>query len=510
MFSLIAALTGAVLIARFLVGPFHLLLPVNAPLNLAGVFGVAVTLAMLTSPRTREQTSRDFAPWLLPVLLVVFVLAWRPALQVGFVADDYILIHLARDYFIQNIGPLFLMGGGDGFYRPIGYLSLGITANLINDSRSWHATALQLHAANTCLVALLGLRLRLPFAAAVIGALLFGIHGARPEAVVWIAARFDQLATLFSLLTLWMFVRAVVDDSKPLLALTAVPLLLACLSKESAYILPLLMAICVVPHLGLKRALLRAAPFAAIVVGLLLYRVHLFGNIGGYVNPQTGAPSAISISPLPALKALFVRLPMVLYFPVNWTQEPGLLLKIAAAACVLALCFVAYRSARQPWWLVLLLLVSILPPLHLLGIGADLGNSRVIYLPSVFFCLLLASAIWTLPSPHRWLTLAAILTFHIAALQHNITAWREVSSNLDQACRDAAAQAVDGRVLLVDGLPDKMRGVPYSNGFPQCVTRVANQPISVVTNAPPGEASGAIRMQWNPATQRLACVQNCR
>jgi hypothetical protein len=58
----------------------------------------------------------------------------------------------------------------------------------------WHALNLALHGANSILVCLLARRMRLAPVAAWFAGALFAVHGIRPEAVVWIAGRFDLLA----------------------------------------------------------------------------------------------------------------------------------------------------------------------------------------------------------------------------------------------------------------------------------------------------------------------------
>ena len=60
-------------------------------------------------------------------------------------------------------------------------------------------------------------------------------------------------------------------------------------------------------------------------------------------------------------------------------RSPGLLPSLGAG--------VAWRGVLAA------LAVSILPPLHLLGGAADLSGGRLLYLPSIWFCLLLAFAV---------------------------------------------------------------------------------------------------------------------
>jgi hypothetical protein len=89
------------------------------------------------------------------------------------------------------------------YYRPVAFLSHALDWTLWGaEPFGFHLTNVLLHAATTLLVWVLGRRL-LDGAAPVIAALLFALHPASHEAVYWIAARFDLLATFFTLLALW-------------------------------------------------------------------------------------------------------------------------------------------------------------------------------------------------------------------------------------------------------------------------------------------------------------------
>src|SRR5206468_3476854 len=111
----------------------------------------------------------------------------------------------------------------------------------------FHATNLALHAISTVLVLLIGRALAPRTIAGPLAALLFGLHAANHEAVVWISARFDLLATGFSLLAIWLLVRqesggaTTESDGRGQLApwLAALAFLAAVLSKEAAVALPI-------------------------------------------------------------------------------------------------------------------------------------------------------------------------------------------------------------------------------------------------------------------------------
>jgi hypothetical protein len=70
---------------------------------------------------------------------------------------------------------------------------------------------------------------------------------------------------------------------------------------------------------------------------------------------------------------------------------------------------------------------------------AGSGKSRLLYLPSVGFCLMLSLAVDGLRGRVRYVIPALILAFHFAALQHNLSSW-EYASEKAQAVSAAAGK----------------------------------------------------------------------
>ena len=99
---------------------------------------------------------------------------------------------------------------------------------------AWHALSVVLHITVSLLVYTLARRRGFAVWTAIAAAMLFLLHGSRPEAVTWIAAQFDLWAAFFVLIALLAFDRG-------WHAASLAPLLLALLSKESAYVYPLLL-----------------------------------------------------------------------------------------------------------------------------------------------------------------------------------------------------------------------------------------------------------------------------
>ena len=217
-------------------------------------------------------------------LIVLVAVAFRQALETYFLADDFLLINFANSFRPATMFHMLTTGGGDGFFRPAGYFSLGLTATWAKfDPRVWHATALALHALNAVLVSVLAARLGLSRRASWFAGALFAIHGCLPESTVWIAGRFDLLATCFVLSGLLAF-------AAEWRVLSVAFLVLALLSKEEAYVFPLLALLLAI---SLRIPWRKAAPllslFLLLTCILFAYRWNLQGGIGGYTDLRRGA-----------------------------------------------------------------------------------------------------------------------------------------------------------------------------------------------------------------------------
>ena len=479
----VVAISGLVIALRMLFGPFDGPLRVRIPLNPEGWFGLALTILLATKdgktePGEKPQQRPD-GWWNAAAILVLVgfttIAFWR-TLQFYFLSDDFILVKIDNTFHF-TMRQLFTTAGGDGFFRPIGNISLILTSTYAGvNPMAWHATALALHVANVVLVFMLATRLCSSRLAALFAAALFASHGTRPEAVAWIAGRFDLVATFFVLAGLLFFVRSHLETASVsyLYRLASlVCMMLAILSKESAYIFPLLLVLFLIAKRDQSRNCTSVLiPFFVMAVGLFAYRWWLCGGIGGYRDALTGKAQALTFG-VSTVKALGLRLWTALYFPINWCVEPNAGMAALMVAYIGALVWltVTHPDRRLMGFSFGFVIVSTLPPLHLLGIGAGLANSRLLYLSSVGFCLMLAVATDGLNRRVRWIIPALILAFNFAALQHNLDSW-EYGSEKAKATSDAAQTCISPGVgqIVVSGIPSSLRGVPFfANGLLEAI-----------------------------------------
>jgi hypothetical protein len=463
---------GLIVAARMLAGPFTFSwISVITPLNPEGFFGLAVilllaacTVACIATPGPPDSLwTRRKTVFLALAVAAITILAFRRALGIFFLSDDFVIVTIGNTWNLAAFRYALTHGGGDGFFRPLGIVALALAAKLSSfDPVRWHAWSLGIHAINSVLVLFLARRLGATPLAAAFAGVLFGVHGSRPEAAVWIAGQFDLLATLFVLSGFLLFLRAT-NPWTHAAALTCFAV--AALSKESAFIFPLLLAIYV---LWKRQPLVRTVPYFALAAILFGYRWSLFGGIGGYVDPATGRPAAFALGFGSTLKAVAVRLWTSLFFPINWSRDPSLPFALLAIAYMGALVWLAMRSRpAQPLWpAAIAILIASIPPLSLLSGSPTLAGSRVLYLPSVWFAILLALAVDGLSGRARYLVPGLVLLFQFAALQHNLDFWEAASVRVKEECAKA-----------VPDLPPSIQGIPaLANGMKECLEIGHGQP----------------------------------
>ena len=173
--------------------------------------------ATMGQPHTRKPvhamgqklTRRELVPVL--ALAALVLVSYFPSLQAGFVWDDattFIEAPPVRTW--AGLWQIWFAPShitGEGHYWPITYTTFWLEHKLWGFApMGYHAVNLALHFANTVLLLSLLRRLAVPgawFAAAV-----FAVHPVHVEAVVWVIARKDLLATLFSLSACRVWIRS--------------------------------------------------------------------------------------------------------------------------------------------------------------------------------------------------------------------------------------------------------------------------------------------------------------
>ncbi len=215
-------------------------------------------------------TARDRAAAAL--VAVTALVAYLPALGLSFTSDDFFILDRVKALGGLHDPLAYFRLGFFEYYRPLAFLSHALDWTLWGPRGvGFHLTNILVHAITTVFVFAIGRRL-IDRPAAVIAALLFALHPASQEAVYWIAARFDLLATCFmlaALICLW-------HEGTAAYVCGVACFALALLSKESALSLPVIAtaADVLLVRRNWRSAALRLFPFLVVVAVYALLRAH--------------------------------------------------------------------------------------------------------------------------------------------------------------------------------------------------------------------------------------------
>jgi hypothetical protein len=351
----------------------------------------------------------------------------------------------------------------DGLYRPLTFISLWIDNRIFGDALwAYHAQNLLLHFLNAVLVARLALRCGLSRTWAQWAGILFVALPAAFEAVIWPGARFDLLATAFTLVA---FERALAGS----IVASAAAFALGVLSKESAYCYPLVLGAIYVwrARLGIalddrcfRRVLVAAAALTAVLIAI---RFAVYGNFGGFLDPVTGKAIQFVITPR-SVTSLLSRVPASLYV-VNSTIELALWMRAALLLYTAAISAAVLGGARLDSRAVLAVLpfLAAIPMLNMIGwVNHFAQQGRYLYQPGVWAII---AACWALSrARHARITVLALAVSMAAAAMINTSAYLRMLDAVDVATASAAAARTNSsccRTLILEDVPANLYGAFY-------------------------------------------------
>ena len=479
-------------------------------MNAEGIVALSF-LAILLARSVKSQlvpAARCFDVLPIAAAMIAISLAFAAIAHAPFLYDDYTHITDASRFTWRSVASQFRPVAGRGlFFRPVGFFIywvtyLGARAN----PTWWHASSIALHAACCGLTYGLCRQVGLSRTASFCGALLFGLSGVSAEAVAWIDARFDLITTALVLLSLIFVCRYAAIDRTAWLAGALAAAACAMLTKESGFCLPVLIAsLALFRNRECWKRIARAATFASVLaVVLFAYRWWALGGIGGYAG-VAGQANIVQVNSVRTLDALLLRQWAVLFFPLNWSTPVGPMLRVILAATpfVLAACAWMARPPRRPLLGCLTFIIAAgLPVQHLLLISSDLGGSRILYLGSVGWALLLALVLDAMGRTPRIFAACALLLPQGWMLEHNLKPWRDTAELARLACV-TFGQTIAGSTgpVVVHGLPAIRNGAVFlQNGFPQCVEMNTGVPAWRIQEQP---ESGTSEFTWNETAGKI-------
>lgn len=409
---------------------------------------------------------------LLPLLVFAAAVAlYVTSIRNGFAYDDHMVIRAdARIQSLSRVSELFTRPYWSdpelGLYRPLTSLSYAVDWFISGGRPAWfHVVNVMWNAAAAALVVAF-LFAFVPAGLAVLGGLLFAAHPVHVEAVANIVGRAELMAAVFSLGALVLWVRS--DPAAPLPRRRAFAIaglyMLALLSKESAIMLPAVLALAdaarglLAPgtwRAWLQRHARASAGLVAIAVGYLVVRAVVVGGVmPGRLDPALAVTDGFAARIFTVLQAWPIIL-RLLVFPRTLLSDygpriimPATTLTPAAAAGALILvllvaggCAAWLRGRGRAAAVLLFLPVTLLPTSNLIVPIGVIVAERTLYLPSLAIVLLCAFAlhpVWTARRHRRAIVAAAavVIVLFGARTLLRIPEWRSTDTVFAALRRD--------------------------------------------------------------------------
>jgi tetratricopeptide (TPR) repeat protein len=385
-------------------------------------------------PVALDRDSRRSGVLLAGLIALASFLVYLPALDHDFVRwDDH--VYLYENPNLSSIDPEFVAWAigtfHHGNWHPVTWLSYGLDYGLWSlDPTGYHLTNALLHGLVTLLVVGLVGRLftlalgtldsRVLLASGLVG-LLFGLHPLHVESVAWVSERKDVLYAFFWLLAIFSYLGYATSRSPRRRAtsygLTLVFFLLSLASKPMAVTLPAVLLI--LDHYPLKRltriSLYRVAvhekwPFYALGLGASVLTILAQRHGQSLVALEAlslGQRLWLAVSAIGFyLGKLLVPVDLAPYYPLPASYSPLSPRFLGSALLILAVSVLALRFARRTPLLIAswtYFLVTLLPILGLVQVGAQAAADRYTYLPMLGPLVLLGGcAVWSLGRETRW------------------------------------------------------------------------------------------------------------
>jgi cytochrome c-type biogenesis protein CcmH/NrfG len=351
--------------------------------------------------------------FIVAVLLLAGLLVYLPTLRYQFVHDDVAQIvknprirsaHFLLTYFTQDVWAEanYSKQFRSNYYRPGFLLWLFTNYRLFGlHTFWWHLTTLMMHLSSTILVYVLALRLMDDHWTAGFAGLVFALHPAHIEGVVWISGATEPLLTVFFVGALLGYIEYQERRAKRWLAASLILFALALLQKETAVIFPLF---AVAYDWLFGRRKLAEVPFLALTAVYLIARSLTLGGLGRTLAP---APWTTVVFTWPSLVLFYIwhlvwPMDLSLNYDLSYVTAPGwrdfwLPLALLAVTAVALWRWSQSSSvvALSSIWMAL----PILPVLNLSVLPqGDFAHDRYLYLPSIGFALLVALAVRAVPA----------------------------------------------------------------------------------------------------------------
>ncbi len=359
----------------------------------------------------------EFKKYTILIIIFINMVCYWNSLSGQFVWDDIVY----QEFFSKNIKSFFDLFeifkipnpvGPKFYYRPFALLTYGLDYMIYGSNPiGYHLTALFFHLLNVVLVYLISERVIKDRWVSILSAILFSVHPVHSEAVSWISARMDLVATFFTLVSFYSYIKYIDNKRFSNLILTLIFFIFALFSKEISIIL-IFVYLCYPPFTGKrvmsKEVLLTFLFSSGIVAGYLLVRMSVVGTLVGDYYPLGVKVSTVPWVIISYFKLFFYPFDLRLLYDKPYLIKEPLnritVLSWLGVGIFLLITFITYKRNSRLSFFLIFYLIFLLPVSGLITfIRISLIADRYLYLPSVglvIFCSYLI--VWMIGKVKSW------------------------------------------------------------------------------------------------------------
>jgi tetratricopeptide (TPR) repeat protein len=337
----------------------------------------------------------------LSIILTISIFLYIKSLSFGLTQlDDSIFIKDFHDLFSnsKNLGHLFFRGvffeTNDSYYRPLLMVSFMFNKLISGNLFGYHVTNLFFHLSSCVLLYYFFLKLNLRSDISFLFTLLFAVHPALSQAVVWIPGRNDSMLTTFALASFLCMINYLETKKWHHFALHLLFFWMALYTKESGIILPVLAFgyLLLLTRTEIKSYILLIAGWSVIGLSWLYMRSI---SIDPLIKPTASEYTEGFINRLPLLVHYLGKSFLPFNLSVFPMQADTTIYLGLAATVLLAICLFLNKSSNKQMllfglsWFVLFLLPAFFVPKQI----NEQAFEHRLYLPIIGLLILLSQTI---------------------------------------------------------------------------------------------------------------------
>jgi protein O-mannosyl-transferase len=342
--------------------------------------------------------------------LAVLITHW-PALSAKALSfDDH--EYLLENHLVQQpswnsvgrfLGEVLEPSTVQGYYQPLTMISLMLDAAMgasPENLRPFHRTSLILHAVNSAVICALLYALLGHLPAAMLAALLFGLHPMTVETIPWIGERKTLLAAFFALCCLIVYVRYTRAITWPKYSLCMGLYILALMSKPTTTPLPVLMLLLDVWPLKRfsKRAVLEKVPYLVVAaIFSIITVVSQRRTLGASLPNEQNALEILLLlchNVVFYLKNIFWPVHLSSHYPIpkpiDFTN-PAILIGVIGTTALIILLVLSIRWTKSLLVGGAIFYIGLLPTMGIIGFTTVVAADKYAYVPAIGLLLILVA-----------------------------------------------------------------------------------------------------------------------